>query len=134
MMNRRTRFLRAMVVLLLCCGALVGARAQNGGTWQTLAPMPSFRQELASAVLDGKVYVMGGLDENVVSTATVEVYNPATNSWSAAAPLPFIMNHNSAAVAGGRLYCFGGGGNVTFVFDPPSNSWSTVAPTNFAHA
>jgi hypothetical protein len=35
-----------------------GAVAQVGGTWQTLAPMPTARQELATAVLNGKVYAI----------------------------------------------------------------------------
>ncbi len=122
-----------MVILLVCCCGPGGARGQSGGTWQTLAPMPALRQELAAAVLDGKVYVLGGYDENGVSTATVEVYNPVSNSWSTAASLPFATDHSSAAVAAGRLYSFGAGGNQTSVYDPASNSWSAVAPTSFAH-
>ena len=108
MMNRRTRFLRAMVVLLLCCGALVGARAQNGGTWQTLAPMPSFRQELASAVLDGKVYVMGGLSWENVALKTVEEFDPKTNAWRPMADMPtarFILTAESTA---GQVFAIGG--------------------------
>ena len=30
------------------------------GTWSRLAPMPSARQEMATAVLDGKIIVIGG--------------------------------------------------------------------------
>jgi len=57
-------------------------RTQDGGTWELGASMPVLRQELATGVLDGKVYVLGGYDENRSSTATVEVYNPATNTWT----------------------------------------------------
>ena len=84
-----------------------------GGTWQTLAPMPAARQELASAVLNGKIYVLAGYDENGNSTDSVFVYDPATNTWASAHPLPGLNNHNSAAVAAGKLYSFGGRSNTT---------------------
>src|SRR5437016_6786850 len=57
-------------------------RTQNGGTWQTRAPMPVSRQELATGVLNGKVYVVGGYDADAHSTATVQVYNPTTDTWT----------------------------------------------------
>lgn len=107
-------------------------RAQ-GGEWEPIAPIPTARQEVSTAVLNGKVYVIGGYDENLNSTATVEVYNSATNSWSTARPLPLATNHNSAAAVGGKIYAFGGGGNRTFACDPASDEWLTVAPTKFQH-
>ena len=71
--------------------------------------MPVKRQEIATAVLDGKVYVLGGYDEMRRSTATVEVYNPTTDTWAFARPLPVTVNHNATAVVAGRLYSFGAG-------------------------
>ncbi|MGI8601366.1 MAG: Kelch repeat-containing protein [Verrucomicrobiales bacterium] len=94
-------------VLLGSFAFIVSVPAQSGGTWQTLAPMPSKRQELATAVLDGKIYVIGGYDIDGNSTATVEVYDPDTDTWASADPIPFAVNHNSAAVAAGKLYSFG---------------------------
>ncbi|HEV2842047.1 MAG TPA: kelch repeat-containing protein [Chthoniobacterales bacterium] len=102
-----------------------------GGTWQQLAPMSTDRQELASALLNGKIYVMGGLNADGVSTNTVEVYNPATNSWTSAQPLPLETDHNNAAVAAGKLYSLNG--IRTYLYDPVGNSWSQVATMNFAH-
>ncbi len=111
------------------------AKAQtSGGEWQTLAFMPSERQELATAVLDGKIYVIAGYGPDGRSTDTVEVYNPATDTWASAHPLPGATNHNSAAVAAGKLYVFGvGPTRRTFVYDPANDSWSDVALTNFPH-
>ncbi|MDQ3314432.1 MAG: hypothetical protein M3505_07355 [Verrucomicrobiota bacterium] len=45
--------------LLLLVALAVSAQAQTGGTWQLLAPMPTARQEFATAVLNGKIYVAG---------------------------------------------------------------------------
>jgi N-acetylneuraminic acid mutarotase len=108
-------------------------RAQDGGTWELGAPMPVARQELASGVLDGNVYVIGGYDENGNSTATVQVYDPITDTWTSAQSLPFAVNHNSAAVADGKLYSFGAGGGEVFVYNPKSDSWSAVASTHYVH-
>ena len=87
-------------VLLWIVFASTG-RAQDGGTWEMRAPMPVRRQEVATEALNGRVYVLGGYDENRRSTATVEVYNPTTDTWAFAHSLPFTVNHSAAAVAGG---------------------------------
>jgi N-acetylneuraminic acid mutarotase len=95
--------------------------------------MPLSRQELASGVLNGKLYVIGGYDIGFISTTTVQVYNPAANTWAFARPLPYRVNHNSAAVAGGKLYSFGAGGGM-FVYNPNNNSWGAVASTHYVHS
>lgn len=105
-----------------------------GGEWRTLAPMPSARQEISTAVLNGKIYVIAGFTSDGASTSTVEVYNPATNSWASAQPIPIPNNHNNAAVAAGKLYTFGGVANFAYVYDPALNVWSPVATMNFQHA
>jgi hypothetical protein len=107
---------------------------QNGGTWQTRAPMPFGRQELATGVLNGKLYVVGGYDAGAHSTATVQVYNPTTDTWTLAQALPIAVNHNAAAVVGGKLYSFGAGvEGETFVYDPNNNSWVARASSHYVH-
>src|SRR5437764_13416667 len=95
--------------------------------------MPVSRQELATGVLNGKVYVVGGYDADAHSTATVQVYNPTTDTWTLAQALPIGVNHNAAAVVGGKLYSFGAGVGETFVYDPNSNSWSARASSHYVH-
>lgn len=103
----------------------------GGGHWVPLANMPAARQEIASAVLNGKIYVIAGYDADVRSTTGVYAYNPATDTWTTVAPLPAANNHNAAAVAGGKLYAFAGVSRATFVYDEASNSWSFL--TNMLH-
>jgi N-acetylneuraminic acid mutarotase len=120
--------------LIILLGLLVARETYAGeGSWQDLAPMPSARQELATAVLNGKIYVIAGYDSDGNSTDTVDVYNPATDSWTSAHPIPGLNNHNSAAVVAGKLYSFGGRSNATYVYDPPSDTWSFVATSNLSH-
>ena len=103
------------------------------GIWSTLTPMPSKRQELATAVLNGEIYVIGGYDTNGNSADTVEVYHPQTDTWRSAASLPIATNHNAAAVAAGTLYAFGGTSNRVFAYDPQRNAWNEVAPMHYQH-
>lgn len=42
------------------------------------------------ALLNGKVYVMGGVDPDIhqfFPTQAVDVYDPATDSWSSSSPM-----------------------------------------------
>jgi len=105
----------------------------NRGAFTTLAPVPSVRQEISTAVLDGKIYVIAGFNSSGGSVNTVEVYDPQTNTWSSAAALPIANNHNAAAVTAGKLYAFGGLSNRAFVYNSQMNSWPDVAPMRFQH-
>lgn len=108
-------------------------QVNNRGEWRTLAPLPTARQEVSTAVLDGKLYVIAGFNSAGGNTNNVDVYDPQSNTWSAAAPLPIATNHNAAAVVQGKLYAFGGTSNRVFVYNPQNNSWSEVAPLRFQH-
>ena len=127
----RRRFVLVAFWSLLCAGSTSEGQIAPG-TWLTLAPMPSARQELATAALNDKIYVIGGF-ENSVSSDRVDFYDPATNTWASAQPIPVPNDHNSAAVAAGKLYSFGGHSQAAFVYEPVSNTWSAVAPMNSLH-
>ena len=127
----RRRFVLIAFWSLLCAGSTSEGQIAPG-TWLTLAPMPSARQELATAALNDKIYVIGGF-ENSVSSDRVDFYDPATNTWASAQPIPVPNDHNSAAVAAGKLYSFGGHSQAAFVYEPVSNTWSAVASMNSLH-
>ena len=129
----RQNFLAPVLRFLFWLVLVSTSWTQDGGTWETRAPMPVSRQELASGVLNGKLYVIGGYDAVRASTATVQVYNPSTDTWALAHPLPYGVNHNAAAVAGGKLYSFGAGGGV-FVYNPNNNSWVARASSHYVHS
>ncbi len=106
---------------------------KSDGTWYTLAPMPSRRQEVSTAVLNGEIFVMGGLNASGQPVTTVEVYNPKTDTWRTAAPLPFANDHQASAVAGGVLYTFGGRSNRVLAYEPTKDTWYDVAPMQYQH-
>ena len=126
--------LAGVALTFVAPGPPVGAQAPPAASaWSTLAPMPTPRQELSVAVLEGKVFVLAGYDTQGASTVTVEVYDPTRDTWARAAPLPVATNHNAAATVNGRLYAFGGTTPRAFVYDPARDAWSEVASMRYQH-
>jgi N-acetylneuraminic acid mutarotase len=118
-------------------------------SWKALAPLPTKRGAASAAVLNGKIYITGGANSlsgvkengihparphNVV--ATVDVYDPATNTWGAARPMLLARNHHASAAVNGKLYVIGGrvasafisgtSNNVDLVeaYDPATDLWT----------
>jgi N-acetylneuraminic acid mutarotase len=129
-MHRMAAALGASLTLAFSVDSAV---AEGSGTWQTLAEYPGGRQELATAVLNGKIYAIGGLEGQGNPSPVVDVYNPNTNTWAPGPPLPYGNDHHAAAVAAGKLYVFGGLTRDTFVYDPAANSWTLVAQMQSLH-
>ena len=106
---------------------------QGKGLWVKGSPMPTQRSELASALLDGKIYVAGGTHVAGLTYARMEVYNPLTNSWSTAAPLPMGRHHFGMAALDGKIYVAGGlpdwfrFTDTCFVYNPQTDSWTPIA-------
>lgn len=82
-------------------------------TWNKKRDMPTLRHAFATAVVDGKVYVIGGSvhDKKLnrdVATGLVEVYNPLTNRWEKGADMPTERGATDAVVVDGKIYVIGG--------------------------
>ena len=98
--------------------------------WSLVAALSTTRFALALAVLDGKLYAMGGSNALGPSALnSVEVYDPAANAWSAVAPMKTARLGHGAAVADGKIWVVGGGRQSSAeCYDPASNTWTEVAP------
>jgi len=96
--------------------------------WATKAPMHVARSNLGVAVVDGKIYAIGGLVGNGVVTGVNEVYDPETDIWSSRKSMPTARAYFATAVYQGKVYCIGGaGGGVNEVYDPATDTWETRA-------
>lgn len=73
-----------------------------------LAPMHVPRHSFGAAVLDGQLYVAGGIGSDGLELDSVEAYDPATNRWTQKAPMIAPRAHLGLAALGGRLYAIGG--------------------------
>jgi len=95
------------------------------------APKPILRLLATCAVVDGKVYVIGGIARNDESTSVVEEFDPSTDQWASGASMPTPRAMASAVTIDGRIYIFGGRNtsgimDTVEVYDPASNSWEKV--------
>ena len=143
MTRRGPRAALALTALIVagCLGKTTDSTApvdiMSPGKWVELAPMPTARQEVAVAELNGRVFVIGGFGPDNEAVATVEVYDPASDRWETRTPLPAPTHHAAAAVIEGRLFVIGGysGGRLSWTplrtvyeYDEARSSWSTRAP------
>jgi N-acetylneuraminic acid mutarotase len=124
--------------------SLVEVFDPRAGRWTRLKDAPTARNSAASAVIGGRIYVVGGRQAlkqpdgslRQVNVAVLEVFDPATGEWSTRSPMPQAQGGLAAAAHGGKLYVFGGEQWVpqqkvfadNWVYDPATDRWSTLPP------
>ena len=125
---------KMLLFALILAGA--GESVQPGeirGVWRSLPSLPTSRQEVGVAELNGRVYVAGGLVTGAASTA-FEAFDTRTGKWLTLADLPTPLHHVGAAAVGGRIYSIGGYVGFTFSpvsslleYDPETDQWTARA-------
>jgi len=101
--------------------------------WATQPSVPGGPiQETAAVALDGKVYILGGFNEDAVVVDHVRVFDTASGEWTLAAPLPREAHHVNAVVADGKIFVTGALETRSFtptgdvwVYDPATDEWDT---------
>jgi N-acetylneuraminic acid mutarotase len=93
--------------------------------------LSSARCGFTTVSLNGKMYIFGGSDLNVLTT--VQEYDTATDTWTNKQPMPYTLTEAFVGVVNGKIYVVGGwDGNwaVNYVqeFDPAANTWTQKAP------
>ena len=78
--------------------------------WQSGAPLPVARAEVAAANWREYVVVVGGETSNGEASARVDAYNSRIGEWMRLPDLPVAVRHPMAAAGGGTLFVFGGDG------------------------
>ncbi len=107
-------------------------------SWTTASPIPTPVYYYASAVLDEKIYIIGGNDENG-GTNLNQIYDPAKDTWASGTPTPSGTNLDAAAATTGvlapkRIYVFGNQGdadprsNQNWGYDPATRAWTSATP------
>lgn len=112
-------------------------------SWTEKTAMPTPREDFGSFVLDGKIYVFGGLKDPSHTTPTniMEVYDPATDTWDQTkADLPVAKWSGDFGVScNGRGYAISSSNTMTgypvcvtittvYEYNPTLDSWSEKAP------
>jgi N-acetylneuraminic acid mutarotase len=130
----------ASLSLILISLVIVFGFAQSNltsDTWKSTAPMPTARAQLGVAVVNGKIYAIGGSANDpevgpIVLNFTEE-YDPLTDTWATKAPMPTARHSFGIAVFENKIYCIGGsinGPHLTLnqVYDPATDTWETKMP------
>jgi N-acetylneuraminic acid mutarotase len=112
------------------------------GRWRQVADAPTARNSAASAVINEKIYVVGGRQAHQqpdgslrqVNVPDLEIYDPHTDRWATGAPMPQAQGGLAAAALDGKLYVFGGEQWVperkvfasSWLYDPATNRWEAL--------
>jgi RNA polymerase sigma factor (sigma-70 family) len=78
------------------------------GTWTERAEMSTAKLNPCSAVVDGKIYVIGGQNEQKDGISILEEYDPAANVWVRKADMMKGRGIASANTVDGKIYVIGG--------------------------
>jgi len=78
------------------------------GTWSSIPPLPTPRQEVGVAVVEGRVLVIGGIDADRRGSSVVEIYDTPANQWRPGPPVPIPIHHPMVAAVGSKVYVAGG--------------------------
>jgi N-acetylneuraminic acid mutarotase/fibronectin type 3 domain-containing protein len=109
-------------------------------SWDQVAPSPIARAEALGGVVNGKLYVMGGLFSGghgtILATTRSDVYDPATNTWTRIKDMPEKLTHAGQVIVGDTIWLIGGyvgdhpgpATNHVWKYNTTTNTWS-AGPT-----
>ena len=150
------KILRSLQAVMIGWGTVVmlshfaiGDAATN--EWRVISELPTQRVGFATAVVDGKIYLIGGTlfehERGVLrepgpgiwrgpfGMSLVEVYDPETNTWERLTDMPTVRSGAKAAVVAGRIYVLAGDVGkdnrhvnlktlkVVEMYDPETDTW-----------
>ena len=118
----------SLSVLSLCILKVQPACAVEN-SWTTTQSMPTPRSGLGVAVVNGKIYAIGGDGGSSVT----EEYDPITDTWTAKKSMPTGRGRFGVAVYQNKIYIMGGATASGFtaaneVYDPLTDTWEGKTP------
>lgn len=94
-------------------------------TWTKKTDMPTTWYYSSNSVVNGKIYVIGGL--------AVQEYDPVSDTWSKKADMPTVRGGLSTSAVNGKIYAIGGWQNgivptsAVDEYDPVADTWTRKA-------
>lgn len=138
----KRRFLQFLLIALVASLPLSALPFSQGAGdfWTSMSPIITSRRGLGVAVVEGKIYAIGGGNDWISPyLGTNEMYDPATDTWTTKASMPTPRRGFAIAVYKNKIYCISGesgydpeglGGiytDVNEVYDPATDTWETKA-------
>jgi N-acetylneuraminic acid mutarotase len=107
-------------------------------TWTPVASLPAPRGWFSGASDGTYIYLLGGVDQNFNTTATLWRYDPVSNIYNTSLPSYTIPTYfHASAYLNGKIYRIAGAAIGTDyhveVYDIATNSWSMAANYPFAN-
>ncbi len=106
--------------------------------WRNCKWIPTPRHDFAITVLDGRIHVIGGRDDNGKKLDRHEIYDPKKDSWTEATSLPTARDRLCLVTAMGLIFALGGESSSRALisqvsdrnefYDPNSGEWKNGAP------
>ncbi len=122
-------------------------------SWESRAEIPTPRHGLDANVVNGKIYLIGGLvpwndfpngNADIYTTSKLtnvtEVYDPATDTWATKSPIPYAASYYASAVLDNKIYIISAHHTETQIepepliqiYDPETDSWSIGSAPPYA--
>ena len=98
------------VFSLLC---VIASNSFAGG-WEQVTELPIWRYDNAAAVIDGKIYVLGGYTWRWAAelpprfVRSIEEYNPKTDEWCQLPDMPMFKGWFATVAVDNEIYTLGG--------------------------
>lgn len=102
-------------------------------TWSQRADLPEQVGAARAVALGGRIYVIGGSPDGVVTSSAVFSYDPTRNTWTQVADYPVPVAAGACAAINGQIVCAGGFSDgelatrSTYRYNPGTDSWSRGA-------
>jgi N-acetylneuraminic acid mutarotase len=148
--NRQSAILRAVGTKLYFIGGYNAALhtyydsvyeydTAGADSWTEKTAMPTAREDMGSAVVDGLIYVFGGITSpEPTVTNVMEVYDPAQDTWDetkADLPVAKLLGDFGCA-CNGKIYAIGATNTMTgypnltpvltvYEYNPGTDQWAT---------
>jgi N-acetylneuraminic acid mutarotase len=109
--------------------------ATNTWTYKAEMPTPLYNSN-GTGVINGKIYISGGLKDYKSYSEALYVYDPATNRWSQRRPMPETNERGATGVINNKLYVITGcdqedcsdQGIAFYRYDPVTDQWTKLPP------
>jgi len=100
--------------------------------WTFKNPIPTPRGFTGGAVVDGKIYVIGGFPSHYDVTGVNEMYDPVLDTWTEMDSLPVKRCAHATCAFNNKIYVFGGlypnpyayAQNNVHEYNPQTNTWT----------